>query len=490
MITRVSAGDIFANFTIKAHEISHPTYVYPCTITLSFHTSHQIIHSPPLQFSEPCQQLPDHATLQLTTPLTKDGESYRVSMARLYVLEGGADGPILDCAAVDLASFATNVKKEEIDMQMGCRLIISVETIWREEPDKGLQNLMKRRGYSQEIRLVHEGGIWRENPFVAEIDTPSKGRLSFWSIQGPDEFEFEEDEFVDMGNGILAPRRNIAQLRAMAIQDLKGDKPGPFAEQGKVSLLQKSVISAIGPSERRVIELGTPISLSRSSVVMVTDLLANDVQYVEEPILSDFEEDDIIDCLERNYTYVEGEEGMGNSSSDETEEESGSDYSDNGSSSSSRDTEDKKSSTTASQASTDESEEKEHSPVEEKSTDNIFEDDQGMYKTDARQLEIEVAHPEGEICMCIKDELEELRDKLDKETRRADAAEKENERLLNVILKLTIELEAGISGCDKQKGEIIKQVKQEKGDGGRRRKGFFGRGVKPKGQKKIDGVRS
>lgn len=138
----------------------------------------------------------------------------------------------------------------------------------------------------EEYTTIYLGGTWVEDATIVEVETPRK--MIFWSIQGPEEYESDDDS-DDEGS----PKKH----NVMTVSTIK---PGPAATPGKMSSLQKSVMRLEKPDPSAIIELGAPISLTKSTVLAATKLLVHDVQYVDEPLLSDSEEVD--DDEEDNYS--------------------------------------------------------------------------------------------------------------------------------------------------------------------------------------------
>lgn len=175
-----------------------------------------------------------------------------------------------------------------------------------EEEDEGDKVDIRKLSHRQpggEYSTVYSGGTWIEDASIVEVETPRK--LIFWRIHGPDEYESDDEDSDSEG----LPKKHNAMT-------VSSTKPGRPAQTGKLSALQKSVMMLEKPAPPNVIELGGPISLVKSTVLAATKFLVHDVQYIDEPPLSDSdsknedeEEDEDID-----------DEGDCSSSSDKSSE--------------------------------------------------------------------------------------------------------------------------------------------------------------------------
>lgn len=156
-----------------------------------------------------------------------------------------------------------------------------------EQPQHPLTPLVLARHRCKPFVGEYSEGVWEETPTLTHFKTPME--ICVWSIQGPDEEEDDdEEEMIDVGDGVMAPKRNIRQLQSL--YNCSSTKPGPNAQRGKMSLIQKTHLwsaQAYGPT---VIDLGPPVTLSHNSALATSRMIAQDVQYIDEPDLSDSED--------------------------------------------------------------------------------------------------------------------------------------------------------------------------------------------------------
>ncbi len=75
-------------------------------------------------------------------------------------------------------------------------------------------------------------------PFITHIQSPRK--MSFWAVSRPVEVDDDEEQLIDIGDGVFAPKRSIAKLRRLAALRDKNARKLP-AENGRMSLLQAAV---------------------------------------------------------------------------------------------------------------------------------------------------------------------------------------------------------------------------------------------------------
>lgn len=159
-------------------------------------------------------------------------------------------------------------------------------------------NVRQRISHRQpggEYSTVYSGGTWVEDASIVEVETPRK--LIFWSIHGPDEYESDDEDSDCEG---LHKKHN--QMTVSSI------KPGRPAQTGKLSSLQKSVMMLEKPAPPHVIELGGPISLVRSTVLAATKFLVHDVQYIDEPPLSDSDDKNEDEDIDNENDYSSSDE--------------------------------------------------------------------------------------------------------------------------------------------------------------------------------------
>lgn len=157
------------------------------------------------------------------------------------------------------------------------------------EEDHPFTSLGQRKDGAAMYNTITDEGLWQEVPLCTSV--PSPFPIEIWSIAGPEEIDpEEEEEMVDIGDGVLAPKRNITLLQATA--KCSSTKAGPLATIGDMSPLQKCRIS---PRKRRrplVHDLGKPLNLHKCTVLEASRRMEHDVIYIDEPNLSDSEEFD------------------------------------------------------------------------------------------------------------------------------------------------------------------------------------------------------
>lgn len=129
-------------------------------------------------------------------------------------------------------------------------------------------------------------GHWEEHPVVSHVRCPFS--LNIWSIQGPQEIDpDDEDDLMDIGDGMLGPKRNIQKLQSAATcSNVKHGKP---ALPGNMSPLQRSNIRPSRTREAIVIALGRPSRPSQLTVLSASKELEQDVIHIDEPDLTDSE---------------------------------------------------------------------------------------------------------------------------------------------------------------------------------------------------------
>lgn len=120
-------------------------------------------------------------------------------------------------------------------------------------------------------------------PIVSHIESPRV--MWAWTMGRPTEDSDDDDgEYIDVGDGVLAPKRNVDRLRmAMGTEE---EKCRITAGYGKMSMLQASFLKPVEPLLPLTIPLGPPISLCTSPVIKAVHLLESDVQYIEEVDIS------------------------------------------------------------------------------------------------------------------------------------------------------------------------------------------------------------
>lgn len=147
-----------------------------------------------------------------------------------------------------------------------------------EEKHLTLKEMKHTRGAGDEYRTKCSSGTWVEDASIVEIHAPHKVR--FWGIHGPDEYECDDD---DSDSEAEEPPRK------KHVMTISTTKPGPPAAPGKMSVLQKSVMTLETPAPAYSLDLGPPVSFYQSSVLAATRFLWHDAQHIEEPMLSDLE---------------------------------------------------------------------------------------------------------------------------------------------------------------------------------------------------------
>lgn len=141
---------------------------------------------------------------------------------------------------------------------------------------------------SEPYSCTVEEGLWQEFPVLAHVACPFP--LSMWTIQGPEEIDpDDEEDMMDIGDGLLGPKRNIAQLQAAA--SCSNIRQGTPAFPGRMSPLQRAKMWPSRTREAMVIALGRPPQRSLRTVLAVSKEFQNDVKPIEEPDLSDSEFD-------------------------------------------------------------------------------------------------------------------------------------------------------------------------------------------------------
>lgn len=142
-----------------------------------------------------------------------------------------------------------------------------------------MQPLIGEQRYEEEFVTKYKGGVWKEAPMITTVNTPNK--LHWWSIKGPEEFDeinANQEELVDVGNGIMVPRKVYRRTMKIATRE-HGAIPG------RMSRLQKCNVWSESPIEQ-VIALGKPVSVRNSCVLHVAKLMEENVKHVDEPMLS------------------------------------------------------------------------------------------------------------------------------------------------------------------------------------------------------------
>lgn len=128
----------------------------------------------------------------------------------------------------------------------------------------------------------------RAAPIVTRIGSPRA--LWTWTTKRPEELDEDyEGEYIDLGDGVFAPKKNIERLRlTFGTQEEKCRIP---AGHGKMSLLQACVMKPVEQAPSVVIPLGPPISLRGSPVLLTTHLLKQSEKYIEDVDVSDSEDE-------------------------------------------------------------------------------------------------------------------------------------------------------------------------------------------------------
>lgn len=178
------------------------------------------------------------------------------------------------------------------------------------------RNVTSSWDFGKEYITQYSRGIWREKPHVSELDGPEK--LIFWSIEGPDEDTSDEAEDTDEEGGLLPKRKHTSMT-------LSSSKPGPPARVGKLSPMQKRILTPKNPKSAVVIPLGAPIRLVRASALVASRYLVYEVKYVDEPLLSESEgeSDDEDDDGEENEDEDDDDDDHIEDESEEENENSG-----------------------------------------------------------------------------------------------------------------------------------------------------------------------
>lgn len=124
-------------------------------------------------------------------------------------------------------------------------------------------------------------------PTVTHVDAPRS--MWFWAVNRPIELDGDEGEYIDVGDGVMAPKRNIEKLQ-MAFGTEKEKLRIP-AQRGKMSILQACFLAPVESALPLTISLGKPILLRKSPVVETSSVLGQDVKYIEDVEISDTESD-------------------------------------------------------------------------------------------------------------------------------------------------------------------------------------------------------
>lgn len=149
--------------------------------------------------------------------------------------------------------------------------------------------LAVQRDSAETYSCIADDGPWHESPIISHIQTPLP--ILVWSVQGPEETDpDDEDDMIDLGDGLMGPKRNIARLQAAAAGS--STKHGPPALPGIMSPLQKTYIRPTRTKQAMHIALGKPVDFSTCTVVQATRLFDHNQTQIEEPELSDSEDDD------------------------------------------------------------------------------------------------------------------------------------------------------------------------------------------------------
>jgi hypothetical protein len=148
--------------------------------------------------------------------------------------------------------------------------------------------LVSRREPGEMYSCVTDENPWYESPIITTIHSPLP--ISVWSVQGPEEIDpDDEDDMMDLGNGSMVPKRNIAGLQAAA--SCSSRKCGPPAVPGTMSPLQKTYVLPTKTRQALYIALGKPVNLSRCSALVASRQVDQKTITIDEPELSDCDEE-------------------------------------------------------------------------------------------------------------------------------------------------------------------------------------------------------
>lgn len=180
----------------------------------------------------------------------------------------------MSAGGADAEEAQSECESEDGDSRQHNRIILS---------DHPFTSMARVREFSDMYICVCDD-IWEESPIVTEVMTPQP--LSIWSVQGPEEIDpDEEDDMVDLGDGLMAPKRNIAKLQAAAAGSRT--KSGPPAMPGSMSPLQKTIVRPSRARQAITIGLAKPLDLSRCTVLRATQVNLQNQTMIPEPVLSD-----------------------------------------------------------------------------------------------------------------------------------------------------------------------------------------------------------
>lgn len=142
----------------------------------------------------------------------------------------------------------------------------------------------------EEYSAIVDEGPWIEIPQISTVASPLP--LAIWSIQGPEEIDPDDvDDMMDIGDGVMAPARNIAKLQNVSAGPSTGSEKKRVspALPGQMSPLQRINLKPSETRQAAVIALGRPPDPSKCTALAASRTLALAGIDVEEPNLSDSE---------------------------------------------------------------------------------------------------------------------------------------------------------------------------------------------------------
>lgn len=237
------------------------------------------LESLPLSESEssPAQEAnTDDFQSEIETPIAKNctREKFRdISSASTALSSSSDDGN------EDAGEVPSEEESEKDDDREHNRIILN---------DHPFTSLAREREFG-EVYICVCDERWEESPIISNVMSPLP--ISIWSVQGPEEIDpDEEDDMDDLGDGLMAPKRNIAKLQAAAAGSSR--EAGPPALPGMMSPLQKTIIRPSRARRAITIALAKPLDLSRCTVLRAIQANDQNPSTIPEPVLSDCDEDD------------------------------------------------------------------------------------------------------------------------------------------------------------------------------------------------------
>jgi hypothetical protein len=149
--------------------------------------------------------------------------------------------------------------------------------------------LVSSRTQSEAYSCVLVEGPWIECPVITEVRSPLP--IYVWSIQGPEEMDpDDEEDMMDLGDGTMVPKRNIAKLQAAA--SCSSTKHGQPTLPGHMSPLQRTYLKPTQTRAALHVALGKPPRQSKCTVLAASKRAEKRFIQIDEPDMSDSDDED------------------------------------------------------------------------------------------------------------------------------------------------------------------------------------------------------